>query len=325
MQSCRAMDIPSTTLSTPTKRSASPPLDQRPSKRPSTSSPEEGELDDGESSAPPPPSCLSPDFRPSSPTSAGKFESKIKFPFKAKLPTSSAEPCSSSRFGPDDRKLSQQYDRAPEDDHRRDKSKFRDHRQQDGPSSRRRVADRWVPDERSWDRDRDRDRDRWPPHPPWDPPRDRDWDRHPYDSRSYRPHPPPPLMPPRGARDRYPERDFSRDIPRDLARTPPLPQPHRPRSPFSQRQSHSRSPSPSSPNHHRKHRLPTRRSPAPAFSPLSRDFRSDRVRPESWDRDQRPSSSDVYRGSGAPPLGANRAGRRNAITHEFSHIGELQI
>ena len=324
--SCRAMDIPSTALSTPTKRSASSPLDQRPSKRPSTSSPEEGELDDGESSALPPPSHLSPDLppRPSSPSSAGKFESKIKFPFKAKLPSSSAEPRSSSRFGPDDRNPAQQYERAPEDDHRRDKLKFRDHRQQDGPSSRRRMADRWVPDERSWDRDRDRDRDRRPPHPQWDSSRDRDWDRHPYDSRSYRPLPP-PLMPPRGARDRYPDRNFDRGVPRDLARTPPLPQSHRPRSPFSPRKSQSRSPSASSPNNHRKHRLPTRRSPVPAFSPLSRDFRADRVRPELWDRDQRPRNSDAHWGSSAPGGGASKAGRRNGVAHELPHLGELQI
>lgn len=321
------MDVPSTTLSTPTKRSASPPLDQRPSKRPSTSSPEEGELDDADSSALPPPDHLSPDQPPgpSSPTSAGKFESKIKFPFKAKVYPSSPEPRASSRFGPDDRKPPQQYDRAPDDDYRRDKPRFRDHRQQDGPSSRRRMGDRWVPDERSWDRDRDRDRDRRPPHSLWDPSRDRDWDRHPYDSRSYRPHPPPQMMPPRGARDRYPDRNFDRDVPRDHARTPPLPQSHRPHSSFSPRQSQSRSPSPSSPNHHRKHRLPTRRSPAAAFSPLSRDSRSDRMRPEFWDRDQRQRSNDNYWRSGVPPPGANRAGRRNAATHELPHMGELQI
>ncbi|KAF8434800.1 kinase-like domain-containing protein [Boletus edulis BED1] len=172
-------------------------------------------------------------------------------------------------------------------------------------SSRRRM-DRWVPDERLWDRDRDRR----PPHPPWDS--SRDWDRHPYDPRSYRPpppYPPMPLHPPRATRDRYPDRNFDRDVPRDLARTPPLPQTHRPRSPFSPHPSQSRSPSPSSPNHHRKHRLPARRSPIPAFSPLSRDLRPDRVRPEHWDRDQR-SRNDVYWGSAAPPPGASRTGRR---------------
>ena len=263
--------------STPTKRPASPALGQRPAKRPSTSSPEEGELDD-----PPPPSSSDRLARPPSPASAARFESKIKFPFKPKPAPPSPDHRSSTRFGPDDR---QQCDRAPDDDQRRDRPRFRDHRQQDGPSSRRRM-DSWVPG--------DRDRDRRPPHPPWD--------RHPYDPRPYR-HPSMLPHPPRGARDRYPDRNF--DL-RDLA--PPPPPPHRPRSPISQSQSRSRSPS--SPSHHRKHRLPARRSPAPAFSPLSRDLRSDRTRPESWDRDQRPRNNDVYWGSGAPPPGTGRAGRR---------------
>ena len=306
---------------TPPKRPASPPLDQRPAKRPTTSSPEEGELDDPDSTAPP--HHPSPDLpaRPSSPESASRFESKIKFPFKAKGPLTSSEPRSSSRFPPDDRKPTQHHDRAPDDDYRRDKPKFRDHRPQDGPSRRR--MDSWVPDERNWDRDRDRDRDR---RPPWDPAWGRDWDRYSYDSRSYRHFPPPPPIPPhppRGLRDRYPDRNFDRDVPRDLARTPPLPQSHRPRSPFSPRQSLSRSPSPSSPNHHRKHRLPARRTPPPAFSPLSRDFRSDRMRHESWDHDQRPRNNDTYWGGGALP-GANRAGRRGGTGLEPPHSGELQ-
>lgn len=260
------MDDPST-HSTPAKRAASPPPGQRPAKRPSTSSPEEGELDD-----PLPPSIDRPP-RPPSPASAARFESKIKFPFKPKLAPPSPEPRLSlaARLSPDDRKPAQQWDRAPDD---RDRPRFRDHRQQDG----RRRGDSWVPDERFRDRR------------PWDPPRD----RHPYNS--YRHPPPHPSMPPR----RHPDRNF---IPRDLARTPPLP---RPRTPSPPHQSQSRSRSPSSPNHHRKHRLPARRSPPPAFSPLSRDFR----RPESWDRDQRPRNKDVYRGSGAPPPGANRTGRR---------------
>ena len=306
------MDVTSTTsLSTPTKRSASPQPDQRPVKRPSTSSPEEGELDDP---APPSHSLDLPPRLPS-PASASKFESKVKFPFKQKLPPPSSELRSSSRFGHDDRKPAQQYDRAPDDDHRRDKAKYRDHRPQDGMPPRRRM-DRWVPDERPWDRDRDRR----PPHPPsWD---SRDRDRHPYDPRSYRPPPPHPSMlphPPRGARDRYPGRDFDRDS-RDLARTPPPPQPHRPRSPFSPHPSQSRSPSPSSPSHYRKHRLPARRSPAPNFSPLSRDSRPDRIRPELRDRDQR-QRDDVYWGSAAPPS-ASRAGRRD---HEFPASGEPRI
>ena len=307
---------------TPSKRSASPPNDQRPLKRLPTSSPEEGELDDADNTTAPPPDHVSPDHRPSSPTSASKFESKIKFPFKLKPGPPSSDPRFSSRFPPDDRKPTQHHDRPPDDDHRRNKPKFRDHRQQDGPSSRRRMADSWVPAERGWDRDRDRDRDR---RPQWDPA----WDRHSHDTRSYRPFPPPPPppvppYPPRSARDRYPDRNFDRDIPRDLARTPPLPQPHRPRSPFLPRQSESRSPSPSSPNHHRKHRLPTRRSPAPAFSPLSRDVRSDRTRHEPWDHDQRPRNNDVYWGAGAPPPAANRAGRRGDTSHEPPHSGELQ-
>lgn len=281
------------------KRPASPPPDQRPAKRPSTSSPEEGELDDADPSAPPPPSDIQ---RPSSP-SGGRFEPKIKFPFKPKPPPTVSESRASSRFTYDDRKSTQHHDRAPDDDHRR---RFRDHRPQDGPPLRRRMGDRWVPDERGWERDRDRDRDR---RPPWDS----SWDRHSYDSRSYRPLPPPPSMqpyPPRGVRDRHSDRNFDRDIPRDLARTPP----HRPHPPLSPRQSQSRSPSPS-PNHHRKHRLPTRRSPAPAFSPLS-NVRSDKIRYESCDNDQRPRNKDTYWRTDAPPPGVNRPGHRDGTTHD---------
>jgi serine/threonine-protein kinase BUR1 len=176
------------------KRPAGASLDARPAKRPITSSPEEGELDDG---TPPPPSAP---LAVSSPQGrfGAKPGTKVPFPFKKKntMPDSLPERPPPSSFSG----TNEDEDRNREDKGRRDSH---------SRTSRSRVVDHWAPGY---------DENRVPPRPQWDQYSNSRYD----DDRSYRPradvkhweprdHAPQGLVSPRqGRRSRSPSSPRSR-------------------------------------------------------------------------------------------------------------------
>ncbi|KAL4068600.1 kinase-like domain-containing protein [Scleroderma yunnanense] len=212
-------------LATPSKRTAEqPPEDERPTKRPTPSSPEEGELDDSDT---PSPRLVNP-VLPKSPVPETATRPKVDFPFKPKAKNLDTLPNSHSRLnGQEDRTVGVIYDRPMEDDRGMYEEEQRKARSRNGydPHRRRQIpqfgGDHWEPN------DRDRRPSAWEGHRP----------THDY----YRP--------------RY------RD--RDRERSPSI---------------HSeRSQSPSSTPQRGKHRLPSRHSPAMAFSPPPRNYNVDRL------------------------------------------------
>ncbi|KAG1741503.1 kinase-like domain-containing protein [Suillus paluster] len=237
------------------KRTAQDRLhNERPAKRLTTSSPEEGEVDDSS-----PPSPLAHPMIPLPPKPApSKFEVKVKFPFKKKTNGADVPGPSTQRISPmmDRRHGPVVYERSEdderrirEDDHRSIRS--RSHYEQSRKRGGARVDDHWQP---SYSREGDRR------PPPRDLPRD-----------PYRPvHD--TYIP---ARDRYDGRVYGRE--RDIS------------SLSSHSPDRSRSPSSSSSSHRGKHRLPSRRSPAVNYSPPRRDYGVDRLhdqrmRDGGWER-----------------------------------------
>ena len=268
----------------PTKRVASASPDRRrPNKRPATSSPEEGELDEVSQST----SARPPSPPPQSPA---KFETKVKFPFKKKIPGEEGRlsprgekervPASYERLAEDDRRM-RQGDRQsgstlppPREQHRRQNV----HHWQPGDRWES-TADRWDPSVgSSRDRDRDRDRDgRRVRDRDRERERDRDRDARPYDDQRGARHRPTSST---DSRDHsYHKRDHEGD--RGRARSPRAWSSHSSASP-------SRSTSSASPSGSGKvkHRLPpARASPSPP-----RDYRSDRA----YSRDGRDRYDDSY-------------------------------
>jgi hypothetical protein len=266
-------------VSTPSKRAASEsPGDTRPAKRPATSSPEEGELDD----ATPP---LSNSEVPKSPPSSKPPPPKkgVAFPFKKKTekngvlsPAAVAEP--------KDKAISVVYERSEEDERRireADMQRRKAPEKRRGDPSRRAglsssTLDHWEP---SMDIDRNRDRGS---RRGWDA------DSYPYGRHHY------------GARDHdYYHREQShlahsaplshirsdRDRERDHGRSRSSPSPLSP--------TNSRSPSTPTSSQRGKHRLPAHRTPEFNFSPPRRDYGVDRIRDRqresdtAWERDRR--------------------------------------
>lgn len=270
---------------TPMKRHASrSPECSRPPKRAVTSSPEEGELDDG--TPPPVPqghSLSHPTRRPSPvPLSA---KAKVPFPFKKKV-----EPSKSgiidSRTDSREKVIPVVYERSEEDERKFREADMRwktsrppqeDTRRRVQPAA---TSDHWEPT-MNYGRDRDRtvargavwdgihhtaNRHHFP---------SRDLERTSRERRSERDYAALP-GPSRSGRDHRDHRD------RDRARSSPSPlSPNRSRSPSSQTSTHRE-----------KHRLPAPRSPEPSFSPPTRDYGVDRIRDRErqrddvWDRDR---------------------------------------
>ncbi|KAG2064045.1 Pkinase-domain-containing protein [Suillus decipiens] len=240
-------------LQTSNKRAApDDPNNERPTKRCTTSSPEEGEVDD---SLPPSPR---PTIIPLPPKPApSKFETKVKFPFKKKTNGPDAPGPSSQRISPMmDRRHVSVYERS-EDDERRIREddqrngRLRPHYDQTRKRGGAQITNHWQP---SYSREGDR-------RPPaWDLPRD-----------PYRPvHD--TYIP---TRDRYDGRVHGRE--RDIS------------SLSSHSPDRSRSRSSSSSSHRGKHRLPSRRSPVVNYSPPRRDYGVDRLhdqrmRDGGWER-----------------------------------------
>lgn len=94
------------------------------------------------------------------------------------------------------------------------------------------------------------------------------------------------------ARRDYPSRDYRE---RDRGRSP-LPHPR------------TRSRSPSTPLYREKHRLPTHRSPVPAFSPPARHYVLDNGRHRDWDRDDRSNDFRRYRDDDDDRYYSNKGG-----------------
>ncbi|KAG0707911.1 Pkinase-domain-containing protein [Suillus ampliporus] len=257
-------------LQSSNKRTAPDRLhNERPAKRLTTSSPEEGEVDDSSPLSPHPTMIpLPPKPAPS------KFEVKVKFPFKKKTNGADAPGPSTQRISPMmDRRHPVVYERS-EDDERRIReddqrnNRSRTHYDQSRKRGGAQINDHWQP---SYSREGDR-------RPPaWDLPRDPYRPAH----DTYIP-----------ARDRYDGRAYGRE--RDIS------------SLSSHSPDRSRSPSSSSSSHRGKHRLPSRRSPAVNYSPPRRDYGVDRLhdqrmRDGGWERarhdDHRwsaPSENDNY-------------------------------
>ncbi|THH15255.1 hypothetical protein EW146_g5193 [Bondarzewia mesenterica] len=239
-----------------TKRTASVSPDTRPSKRPATSSPEEGEVDDVPKNnrvrTPSPPS-----------QSSAKFETKVKFPFKRKgggqdehgLPLNERDRTSAAQ-----ERLEGSERRVWQDDRQRHAQPREQYRRQNRyhwePS-----VDRWQSSADHWEpgagpsRDRDRDGRRMRE-------RERDWDR---------------VNDHRGVRQRPPSSADSRDYSyrdRDRGRAPSLRGRSSPSlSPSPPSYSRSASSGSSRGSGRKKHRLPpTRESLSPA-----RDYRDGRV------------------------------------------------
>lgn len=150
-------------LQTSTSKRSAPdvPHDERPTKRATTSPPEEGELDDSSPHSPPPHTTIPLPPKPA----PSKFETKVKFPFKKKLNGADPPGPSTQRSGLMlDRRHTAVYDRSEEDerriredDHRGNRSRnYHDQSHRRGPPQ---INDHWEP---SYSRDR----------PAWDIPRD---------------------------------------------------------------------------------------------------------------------------------------------------------
>lgn len=152
-------------LSTSSKRGAPPSDDSRPYKRQATSSPEEGELDDGT----PPASRRSP-----TPMKTTKLGNKVPFPFKKKLQDNKSEGSQSGRGQPSAYSRLPDEDRRPErslpprphvvPDSRADSHRGGDYRSRHDDSTASRG--RWDRDERRYDDDRSFYGDRWEPRDP---------------------------------------------------------------------------------------------------------------------------------------------------------------
>jgi hypothetical protein len=250
-------------VQTPTKRQASrSPEGARPTKRALTSSPEEGEVDDG--TLP-----LNPNLppRPPSPTRLAA-RPKVAYPFKKK-----ADGLSNGVLG-SEKALPVVYERSEEDERRIREAdmKRKSHRGIQGDARRRGASsiagDHWEPtmgysrDHAAPQRGTMRDAGHYHGdvyHPVYNS-RDRD----------------------RSARDRRSDWDHSASFSRgthhrrdwDKASLSP-PSPNR-----------SRTPSPHSPQHREKHRLPPPRSPEPSFSPSRRTYGAGRTRDRDRQRDR---------------------------------------
>ncbi|TFK60773.1 hypothetical protein BDN72DRAFT_498145 [Pluteus cervinus] len=223
------------------KRHASrSPVGSRASKRPATSSPEEGELDDP---SPPRPSSSSitstlPPLPPSLPQKpVAALKAKVPFPFKKKHDSGINGLPSVVELGGHSISMTSVYERADEGDRRggRDndfKRKGRGHHQQ---QHQQRQGDHWEPGQSRGDhyaprrdhRERERDRDR----------ADRDRERDRERARS------PSSLPPGSTLQVHTHSSYS---------------PNRSRSPLSP--------------HREKHRLPAPRTPEPSFSPMRNGY-----------------------------------------------------
>ncbi|KAG2111801.1 Pkinase-domain-containing protein [Suillus cothurnatus] len=258
-------------LQTSNKRTApDEPHNERPSKRFTTSSPEEGEVDD---SLPPSPR---PTVIPLPPKPApSKFETKVKFPFKKKSNGPDAPGPSTQRISPMmDRRHPSVYERSEDDERRIREDDQRNGRPRSHYDQSRKRGGGQIPNH--WPPSYSREGDRRPPA--WDLPRD-----------PYRPiHD--TYIP---ARDRYDGRVYGRE--RDIS------------SLSSHSPDRSRSRSSSSSSHRGKHRLPSRRSPVVNYSPPRRDYGVDRLhdqrmRDGGWERTRHndhnrwgvPSDNDNY-------------------------------
>jgi serine/threonine-protein kinase BUR1 len=234
---------------TPPKRTASrSPDNDRPYKRATTSSPEEGEVKDDDDHKPP---LASLPPRPVSPIiPALKFETKVKFPFKKKngVETSAPPP---SGFKPElkGKATAVIYERSEEDERRiREKEQHWKQRPSNLEVSRRKpLADHWEP---SFDNTRDKERSRLAGS---------SW-QHDHDERDHR------------SRRGKPPSDWNSYLDRRHGRSSP---------------SLSRSPPSSSSTHRGKHRLPSHRecSPVYNFSPPRRDYGVDRIRDKQREKD----------------------------------------
>ena len=151
---------------TSTKRTASDvPNDERPTKRITTSSPEEGELDD---SSPPSPRPFPTIPLPPKPAPA-KFETKVKYPFKKKTNGADVPGPSIQRNGTaTDRRHLGIYDRSEEDDRRMWDDDHRSARSRNHNDQSRRRAPAPITDH--WEPSYSRESDRRPPV--WDLPKE---------------------------------------------------------------------------------------------------------------------------------------------------------
>lgn len=247
-------------IRTPPKRNASrSPDNSRPYKRATTSSPEEGEVDDDK-----PMPLASLPSRPASPmTPPAKFETKVKFPFKKKNGVEHRAPLpSGSKPESKGKATAVIYERSEEDERRiRDKEPHWKQRPSNLEVSRRKpLADHWEP---SLNNARDKERSRLP-----------GW-HHDHDERDHRNK--------RGKlpfdRYSYPAISYSRPSPEMTYNSRPSPSP-------------SRSPPSSSSTHRGKHRLPSQHECSYNFTPPRRDYGVDRIRDkqrekdDAWDRDR---------------------------------------
>ncbi|KAF8636357.1 hypothetical protein AX16_011008 [Volvariella volvacea WC 439] len=253
------------------KRPASgSPLNSRATKRPATSSPEEGELDDplppmeaphppqsqAHSSLPPPSTSSQsalPASLPAKPVTSMK--SKVPFPFKKKADATATNGFAGSSSHSIEGSAPAAHDHNEEEDRR-----MRDSRKGAGRSSRP-ILDHWEP---SQGRERHTGTKR----------RFSEWGELPLER----------------------DRDRDRERERERGRLSPPPR-------YSPNRSHSNSP------YREKHRLPAPRSPEPAFSPPRRpyppdrgkdswtpwDSRDRRYRDDDGDRHYRPDTHNDYR------------------------------